>query len=539
MMLSDLAVTGDDHKSYQFGSLLLDGGQAALFHSGEIVSLPPKAFEILVLLLEQRGRIVSKKDLLDRIWPDTFVEEGNLAKNISGLRRVLALYASDCHIENVPKRGYRFVGVVQTVADGTANLTVESNAGASGSKAAEHLVGLQIPSASVLDPADGLGLAAPEPHATQSWVRRLTYPLNRWSRATTAMILIAAASIAYIWRLQRSTSEIDASAGPRPSPAAPRPKGTNSAEAYRFYLEGQQALREKSHNGLFKGIAAFQRAIERDPNFAQAYVGLAEGYAGDLLSLKKVDAVASKALSLDPSLAGPHSTLGFIRMFRDHNWSEAERELKIAAALSPNDPKVWQYYAQYFAIQGDLKKCEQELRLARDLDPSSLSIRADLARTAYFKRDYERCIQDCRSILVQDPNFFDAHMLLYLAYVVSGRYDEAFDEYVALIELWRYYPTADISRLRAAYYTSKPSALWREQIKLVRFWNFREEEKAYELAESHTLLGETDAAFRWLNTACDKPINYWLLYLKVNPLFDSLHSDARFASILARLGLPQ
>jgi tetratricopeptide (TPR) repeat protein len=318
--------------------------------------------------------------------------------------------------------------------------------------------------------------------------------------------------------------------------------GTQSREAYDLYVKGRYYWREKSHGGLFKSIAYFRRAIEKDPNFALAWAGLARSYAGDLENLHNVDAAAQKAIALDGKLAEPHSTLGFIRIFRDHNWPDAQRELKLAIELNPGSAMAHQYYSAYLVTHGRLDEAEKEIRRARDLDPELLSTTTDLAQVLYFKRDYEGAIEECKKVLRRDSRFFDAHNVLYHAYTLSGKYNDAFDEYLQLIDLLAYQPPADLDEVKRIYATKGVYGFWKEQIALFRYWGIGEDSKAYEIAEANALLAFDkrefiDRALTYLSKACDKPINYTLVYVKVNPIFDSVRSDPRFAKVLERLHL--
>ncbi len=566
---------------YRFSSFQLDPNEWVLLRDDKIVPLTPKAFETLRVLVERRGHVVSKDDLLQAVWPDTFVEEGALAKNISVLRKILAEDPNGCSIETIPKRGYRLVGEIRIVElrDSAARATEPdmvighrssaiSRQAAGGSRQA-GLQGSRSAGQQVETAQDrGLSTADQRPRTTdqskhsafpipQSAFETLRTPQSEirnqktgaWFRIGLPLLglglLLAGA---WIWSRNGDTfpfsalkSKVLVLSQARGTPVNVRLSnvGTRSPEAYDLYLKGSYYWREKSHDGLFKSIAYFRRATEKDPNFALAYAGLAEAYAGDLENLDKVDPLAQKAISLDRKLAEPHRVLGFVRIFRDHNWKDAERELQRALQLNPADAKSHHYYASYLTIQGQLDQAEKEIQQARVLDPDSLSVRADHAQIFYFKRAYEWAIDECKKILVKDSRFFDAHMVLYHAYTLAGRYNEAFDEYLKIIELLDYHPRADLIELERLYKVDGVIAFWKEQIALYRYWGSAEEYKAYEIAEAYALLNFKEQTLTYLSKACDKPINYNLVFLKVSPIFDPVRDDPRFARLLVRLGLSE
>ncbi len=199
---------------------------------------------------------------------------------------------------------------------------------------------------------------------------------------------------------------------------------TESNEAYQFYLKGRFYWNKRSQEGFQKALEYFQQAIERDPNFALAYSGLADTYnllgspeagGGDMPPnemLTKAKAAALKALEIDDSLAEPHVSLAHTKYFYDRDWAGAEREFKRAIELNPNYPVAHHWYAIYLSVVGRQREALAEIRRAQDLDPLSLSINAWLGRILGLAGQSDQALEQLRKTVEMDPNFILAHYRL-------------------------------------------------------------------------------------------------------------------------------
>lgn len=321
-------------------------------------------------------------------------------------------------------------------------------------------------------------------------------------------------------------------------------------EAHELYLKGRYYWNKRTPETLKKSLEYFQRAVERDPGYAQAYAGLADSYlllgTGEYgvlptrEALPKAEAAAMKALQLDSTLAEAHSTLGFSKLLFDLDWQGAEREFKRAIELNPGYANTRHWYALYLSMMGRHSEAIAEDRQAESLDPLSLIISADLAMEAFSSAGmYDQEMEQCRKTLEMDPDFAVAHACLSDGYMQKGMYDEAIVEMRKAIDLsgssvvW-------VSRLGSTY------ALAGRRDKAIKILNKlkarskREFVPAQLFAYIYAALGEKDQAFAWLEKAYEERSDI-VVDLKTGPLqpvFDPLRSDPRFQDLMRRVGPP-
>jgi Tfp pilus assembly protein PilF len=206
----------------------------------------------------------------------------------------------------------------------------------------------------------------------------------------------------------------------------------NSYEAYDLYLRGLYFWNKRTAPDFERAIGYFQQATEKDPNYAQAYTGLADSYvlmagysdAPPKEFMPKARAAALRAVELDDTLAEAHVSLAVIAQDYDWDWPTVEKEYRRAIELNPNYPTAHQWYAESLALQGRFDEAFVEIERARQLDPLSLIIGSDYAVILYFSRQYDRAIEQFRSVLDRESNFPRAHMVAY-AYAQKGMYSEA------------------------------------------------------------------------------------------------------------------
>jgi tetratricopeptide (TPR) repeat protein len=298
-------------------------------------------------------------------------------------------------------------------------------------------------------------------------------------------------------------------------------------------MMGRYFWNRRTPGGHLKARQHFEQAIALDPNYALAYAGLAGAHlmAESELTLEQKEKLAIRALEIDDRLAEPHAILGFINIFFRHNWRGAEQELKRAIELNPNYATAHQWYAIYLETQGRLDEAETQMRRALEIDPLSLVINADLGELLYFRRDYDGALEQCLKALDMDPTFAFTHNYLDKIYTQKGMYREAADHFFKNIEFSKHpaYTARYVASMREAYAKGGIRGLWRAhndgstEIPLV-----------YHRARYHALLGEADQALD-----CLKKVEFHIVFLKVEPMFDSLRSDPRFNELLNRLGLAE
>lgn len=318
---------------------------------------------------------------------------------------------------------------------------------------------------------------------------------------------------------------------------------TENAEAYQLYLMGRYHLNRLTDDGFLKGRDYFQQAIDKDPNYALAYAGLADSY--NMLSgynalagkegFPKARTAAIKALELDGELAEAHTALGTVKHLYDWDWSGAEREFKRAIEINPNNADARQMYSYYLSAMGRFDDALAEMKRAQELDPLSLAKIAGIGEIFYYQRQYDQAIEQYRKALEMDPNSGFAHWAIGNVYVQKGMYDEAIAEYQMSIPLSGDSPDEPAS-LGYAYALSGKK---REALQIIDELKERSKRSYISptiIAFIYIGLGEKDQAFEWLDKAYNGR-DFVLVLLKIEPTFDPLRSDPRFPVLLKRVGL--
>ncbi|MEP6912275.1 MAG: BTAD domain-containing putative transcriptional regulator [bacterium] len=317
---------------------------------------------------------------------------------------------------------------------------------------------------------------------------------------------------------------------------------TENTEAYGLYLKGRYFWNKRTLDPVEKSLKYFQRAIDRDSNYALAYVGLADSYAklGDVglavlppreaFSQAKIAAV--RALEIDGTLAEAHTSLAHLHM-HGYEWLEAEREFKCANELNPNYATTHHWYAYLLLMVGRVDEAMMEISQALELDPLSLPINADYGEILYFARRYDQAIEQLRKTLEMDPHFYPAHIDLGRVYEEKQMYAESITEFQKARDL-----SGDNAEALAALGHAYAVSGEREKA-LAMLARLNELSKTsyvspYGVATVYAGLGEKGKAFEWLRRASAEH-GAWVIYLKVDPKLDSLHPDRRFKELLRSL----
>jgi len=321
---------------------------------------------------------------------------------------------------------------------------------------------------------------------------------------------------------------------------------TVNAEAYQLYLKGRYEWNKRSPESFKKCIQYFQEAIDRDPSYALAYAGLADSYSvmsgfGVLPpreTLPRAKAAALKALELDDTLAEAHTTLAGVLAAYDLDWPAAEREFRRALQLNPRYASAHHWYAlRYLAPMGRLDEAIAEMKRAQELDPLSPIISTNLGMAYYYARQYDQAMEQYRKTLEMDPNFIAATFRLIGIYEQEGKYQEAIAATPRMMPNIRGH-SSDAAALRQGYAASGAKGYWQKQLE----WMTQEFRQPYlpasDLAGVYARLGDKEQAFTALEKAYEER-DGGLNLLNVDPAFDSLRADPRFADLARRLGLPQ
>ena len=327
---------------------------------------------------------------------------------------------------------------------------------------------------------------------------------------------------------------------------------TKSNEAYQLYLEGRYYWKKYTKDGMEKSVDYFNQAIEKDPAYALAYSGLADAYV--VLGVMylppnqvfpKAKAAAQKALNIDESLAAGHISMGAYKLFYEWDWAGAQKEAQRAKELNAGYAKAIEintnyddehhFYCQALDTIGKPQDSIAEMRRALELDPFSLSMNVEMGWSLYIARDYDQAISQCRKVLELDPNFIAAYSCAAQAYEQKKMYAEA----IADMNTARAVVGDDpgvMEELASAYALSGQKAEARKLLDALKERSAREYVDPGLIALIYASLGEKDQAFGWLEKAYQERSS-WMTWLKVEPKFDPLRADARFADLMRRVGI--
>jgi TolB-like protein/DNA-binding winged helix-turn-helix (wHTH) protein/Flp pilus assembly protein TadD len=316
-----------------------------------------------------------------------------------------------------------------------------------------------------------------------------------------------------------------------------------NADAYEAYLKGRYFWNKRTGDGLKTAVEYFKQAVEKDPNYAQAYTGLADSYAllGDweygvlapAEAYPQAKAAATKALELDSTLGEAHISLAFTLDGFDWDFVSAEREFKRGIELNPSYATGHQWYAGHLTLLGRDSEAVAEMKKAEDLDPLSLIIGADLAEDLLIAHRYEEAMEQSRRTMELDPNFALAHYQLGQSFLQEHRYGEAIAELQKAVALSGGSTTCTASLAYAFAVSGRGS----EALKILNDLKNRSNgssSNAPEISLVFLGLGDKDEAMAWLEKGYAARFNPGVLR---RPWFNSLRSDPRFQDLLHRVGL--
>ena len=317
---------------------------------------------------------------------------------------------------------------------------------------------------------------------------------------------------------------------------------TQNSEAYQHYLRGRYYWNKRTGDNLRLAIAEFQQAAENDPNYALAFVGLADchallkEYAGvpTSESLPRAKMFADKALALDPNLAEVYASLGTINQMM-WNWDESEAAFKRAIELNPNYPTAYHWYSIMLAYTGRRERSYEMIRKAAELDPLSLVIRSKLSEELRDRGDFEASLKECRTLQELDPNFVYVHQCFGAAYLFLGRFDESIAEYrkFDVVDYGGGGATPDLGVALARAGLLKEA---RDQVERLEVLFSKGRPNAVGIASIYFALGEKDTGFAWLEKAFATR-DSGLPDLLSDRALRSLAGDPQYESLLNRIGV--
>jgi len=495
----------------RFGVFEADLRAGELRRNGVRVRLQDLPFRALALLLSRPGEVITREEFRQALWPsDIFVDfEQGISSAVMRLRDALRDSADNpIFIETIERRGYRWIGPIQRVEPVPEEAEGNASAG-------EQVTAMEAPS-------------KPSP----------------WRKMVFALPVLALLFAVWTFR----PSHRDAKASGKSSPAGARTlHQAANREAEDSYLKGRFYWNKRTPESLNQALEAFTQAIAHDPNYSDAYVGLADCY--NLLrefsampgneAYFKAFAAAKKAVELDQQSSEAHASLGFVTFFGMWDAADAEKEFRRAIELDPNNVKAHHWYATFLHALGRHDEALTEIDLARKLAPDSSSILADKARLLWsVAGHHEQALQMLKQLEAAEPDFISPHVYLRLAYFETGDYPNYIVELKKDALLTHDAAQSSVAEVAASGFAKGGErGLFEAQLAEQRKLYQQGKLSPYLVAQTEARLGNKREAIRYL-TICIQSHDEWMLNLRDDQGFVSLHGDPAFRQLLAKIGLP-
>jgi len=370
---------------------------------------------------------------------------------------------------------------------------------------------------------------------SQIWGRQFRYPISDLPRAQDEL------AAAILDKLKLRLNSADETRLVKPA--------TENSEAYQLYLQGRYHWNQRTSAGIKTSLELFQQATEKDPNFALAYAGLADGYnMGNNLgvftpreSMPEAKAAATKALVLDPQLGEAHAVFGQVKSHYDFDFPGAQREFLKAIELDANYANAHLYYAGgYLTPMGRHAEAIAEMKKALELDPLSSPLNNYLGMTYLLAGDYPKSVQQLQHTIDQDPTFPLAHFFLASALIEIGKYEQAIEEMQRGALLSGASPeeaSAVTAEFLTAFRTGGPNGYWQKNLQGTLWQQEHGGAGTLELASAYARVGDKEKALEWLQKAYEER-NGNITLVNSYPDYKSLRGDPRFSALLKRIGLP-
>lgn len=560
---------------FRFGAFELDTQSGELRRHGLRIRLQEQSFQILLLLLERPGEVVTRGELRRRLWPgDTLVDfDVGVNSAMKRLRDALGDSAEQPrYVETLRRHGYRFIGAVRPPSTppirSVAVLPFENF---TGNRAQDYLVdgmtdalitdlaqisGLRVISRTSVMLYKGAKKPLPEiAHELKVDAVMEGAVARSGQRMRITAQLIHVPTDRHLWArsYERDLGDILALQGEIARAIAQEIKVELTPQewvrltstrqvgpkAYDTFLKARYHFNKQTAAGYFKAIRTFEQAIAEEPTYALAYAGMSDCYRlltfwGPLSpqeSMPKAEAAARTALKLDETLAEAHTALAAIAYRFHYDWSRSEREFRRALELQPNHAECHRMYSVFLWNVGRFEEALSEAKLGQELDPLSPS--TNVGSTFLWARQYDRAIAECRRALEMDPDFPHAHFGLGLAYTLRGDFREGVRELRIAVKLSRRNP-GYLSRLGHAYAAAGKEREARKVLEELQARSRRQYVSPVGIALVHLGLGDRDEALIWLEKAYQ--VHDFDLVTR-NPRLDPLRSDPRFQHLLRRVGL--
>jgi len=633
---------------FRFGVFELDPVGGELYKHGMRIKLQAQPFQVLTMLVERPGQVVTREELRNSLWShDTYVDfDHSLNISINKLREALGdSRTAPRFIETLPRRGYRFLAPVTTsepveapvplprtpsVAatppaqtkpiDETVEIKLpapkkrvwigpavvallalvavglwrwrEIRLGSGGGRvmlavlpfedltADQHqdyfVAGLHdeliaqlarlhpsrlgviartsmIQYAATRKPVDQIGRELGVNYVLDGTVRRvgdrfrITAELIQVSDQTHLWTETYEPSMSDMLALQEDVAQrVSRALTIEFLPQAEqqlRRNATVNAAAYEAYLRGRFLWYQETRASLEQALVEFQTAIQLDPPYAPAYVGLADtysvlggyGFVPPDEAFRKSKAAAAKALELAPNLSDAYGTLAFINFYYDWNWSESERLFRQALSLNPNNTVAHEFYSSFLHAMGRLDEAEAENRVAKELDPLNGWLYDDKGWMLLTRRRPDLAIVEFQKAIELNPKFPAAHLSLAVAYNRTGQFVKAFAE-VQKAEQLGGDPTRVLEILGSTQALSGDLRGAQATVDKLQAGAISGRVSPYSVALIYTAMGRKADALDWLEKGYREK-ETWMPWIKVLVEWDSLRSEPRFTDLLTRLNL--
>lgn len=565
------------HAIVRFGGFELDQHPGELRKDGARIRLQEQPLQILRILLEQPGKIVTREELREKIWPsDTFVDFDHGINNaIKRLREALGDTAdTPRYVETLPRRGYRFIASIERETPRFRSLAVLPLENLSRDPEQEYFAeGLTEELITTLAKIGELRVVSRTSSMLYKGVRKPLREIARelevdtivegtvlraGDRVRVTAQLIDPMKETHLWAesyerhlrdvldLQADVAraiahqvQIKLTAQEQIHLAQPHPVDPG---AYEVYLKGRYYWNKRSREGHAEAVQYFQQAIAKDPSYATAYAGLADALAivglWGLLPPEegcgKAKWLALRALELDNSLAEAHTSLAWASFHHDYDFAGSEKEFERALELNPRYAIAHHWFGMSLAMMGRYEEGYTELKRAIRLDPHWSNIHFGLAFVHWCGRRYDQAIECCEKALELDPNSVQALAWLGLGYVAKMMFEPAIAalQKAAVLAQRAPSPTSFLGEAHAV--AGAPD----EARKILHELTGQRHVTAYFVSRICAALGEKDEALKWLETAYRERCE-WIVLLKVDPRFDSLRDDARFRDLMRRMNFSE
>jgi TolB-like protein/Tfp pilus assembly protein PilF len=575
----------DNLTAYVFGDFCVERHSFRVFKNGHPRAIEPRAYDLLVYLIEHRGRVVEKEELFEEVWKQAFVTDSALAQEIKNVRQALGDDANaPRYIETVRKHGYRFIAEVEEVAPARAGpsrqieeaqpaaIAVLPFLNMSGDTDNEYFCdGLSEELINRLTRLKGLRVVA---HTSSFSFRGKDTDVREIGLKLNAGLILEGSVRRAGDRLRISLQLINAADGyPAWSESYEHQWGdlfaiqdeialavvdklklkllsddrkalwkryTQNLPAYHLYLKGRYIWNKRFVPGAIqKAIEYFQQAIQVDPRYALAYTGLADAYTvlgayalkapKDIFPLAK--AMVEKAFEVDPELAEAHASLAYIRMAYDYDFAGAERECKRALELTDH-AIAHQYLSYILTVTGRMDEALKEIDRALELDPLSPLVNAAAGRALCYARQYEASVEQLKKTIDLDPHLPLGHCYIAMTYSLQGRYEEALAAAQKAVEISGELPWATCVLGKVHVSMGNRAAA----MKILHEWESSGIASPVLVADIYLPLGEDNKVFEWLEKAYEER-DFLIPWVNAMPEYDRLRSDPRFQDLIRRLGL--